>query len=225
MSVYVPPIERMIIEIVTTFLCLILVWFMIKPYKLTREGSYLGLPLGFGFLGLSFAFAALVYSPLNLDNRFLFLPQLTRSFAFVFLATTYFFANKKSKKSQLLGEISISLLTLALTILLILAFVAPKFAYQGYLQANIYLRFLNIVVLAYIAIYTLRSHIRNPDPTTIWIPFGFIFLAISQYSLLFWYIDSSFSAWVGALVVRYVGLTIFLFVAYKTFYSSAKKGG
>jgi hypothetical protein len=155
----------------------------------------------------------------------MWLPFLARTFAFVFLATTYLFSNRKSKSGQVLGEVTISLLIIALASSVLLAFVAPQFAFAGYSQANVYLRIFNVICLAYISICTLRSHVKNPHPTTIWIPFGFIFLAMSQYSLLFWYIDSSFSAFVGSLVVRFASLAIFLFVAYRTFYGSDKKRG
>ena len=221
------PTERFIIEVVSTFLCLILVWFMIRPYKLTTEGRYLGLPLGFGFLGLSFALAALSYSPLalGLNLKLMWFTLLMRTFAFVFIATTYFFSNKKSKNSLLLGEITISLLFIALATLLSLTIVTPQFNYESYSQSNVYFRIFNVICLSYVAIFTLRSHIRNSDPATIWIPFGFLFLAISQYSLIFWYVDSSFSAFIGALVTRFVGLVIFLFVAVRTFYGSNKKDG
>jgi len=200
---------------------------MLGPYKLTKEGRYLGLPLGFGFLGISFAFSALTYSSLtlSLNPKLMWFALLTRTFAFVFLATTYFFSGKKSRKSHLLGEITISLSVVALAGLFLFAFVTPQFTMDSYSQSNVYLRIFNVICLSYISVYTLRSHVRNPDPATIWIPFGFIFLAISQYSLLFWYLDSSFSAFIGSLVTRFAGLAIFLFVACQAFYGSNKKDG
>jgi hypothetical protein len=219
------PVERIITEVASAVICFILVWFMIRPYKLTREGRYLGLPLGFGFLGISFAFAALAYSPLGDNPKLLWFTLLVRTFAFVFLATTYFFANTKSKNSQLLGELTISLLIIVLASLLLTAFVIPQFTFDSYSQANVYLRILNVFCLSYIVVNTLRIHVRNPDPKTIWTPFGFIFLAISQYTLIFYYIDSSFSAFIGSLVTRFVGLAIFLFVAYRAFCSRDKKDG
>jgi hypothetical protein len=206
---------------------------MLKPYQLTRQGRYLGLPLGFAFLGVASAVAAFTYSPLlqffldskNLSIELLWPTLLTKTFAFVFIATTYLFAGKKTEKRQLLWEITISLLVIALAILLLLVFVAPQFAFAGYSQSNVYLRVFNVACLAYVVFVSLRSHLRNPEPMTIWIPFGFIFLAISQYTLLFWYLDSSLSAFVGSLVVRFIGLTIFLFVAIRTFYGSDEKDG
>jgi hypothetical protein len=225
MSANMYPTERMIVEVVAAILCFVIVRFMEKPYELTRDGTYLGLPLGFAFLGTADALAALAYSPIGFDPKLLWLPQLTRTFAFVFLATTYLFSNRKSKSSQLLGETTISLLVIAVAISFLLAFVAPQFAFEGYSKANVYLRIFNVICLVYVAIYTLRSHLKNLDATTIWIPFGFIFLAIGQYTLFFWYIDSSFSAFVGSLVATFAGLAIFLFVSYRTFYSSDKKRG
>src|ERR1035437_5554072 len=146
------PEERIVIEIVATILCFILVRFMIKPYKLTREGRYLGLPLGFGFLGISFALAAIAYSPLWDDTKLMWFTLLTRTFAFVFLATTYFFFEKNSKKGKLLGEITISLLIIALISLLLFAFATPQLSFDSYSQANIYLRIFSVFCLSYSAI-------------------------------------------------------------------------
>lgn len=80
---------------------------MLEPYRLTREERYLGLPLGFGFLGKSFAFSALTYSPLTqgLNPKLMWFGLLTRTFAFVFIAANYFFPNIKSRKSHLLGAV------------------------------------------------------------------------------------------------------------------------
>jgi hypothetical protein len=47
-------------------------------------------------------------------------------------------------------------------------------------------------------------------------------LAISQYSLLFWYADSSFAAFWGSLVLRSLALAVFLFIVYQTFCGSRK---
>jgi hypothetical protein len=46
-------VPRLAIEIASAILYFILVRYMIKPYGLTREERYLGLPLGFAFLGVS----------------------------------------------------------------------------------------------------------------------------------------------------------------------------
>jgi hypothetical protein len=191
-------VARIIIEIASAIVCLILVRFMIKPFQLTRESRYIGLPLGFIFLGTSYAIAAIAYTE------------------------PIYFSKKPSKGTQLWWNITLSVLVVALIALFLVIVIDPQAASNGYAASQVYVRIFNVICLSYIAIHSLRSHIKDPDPTTIWTPLGFILLAISQYSLLFWYIDSSFAAFWGALVLRLLALAVFLFVAFRTFYSSRK---
>lgn len=217
-------LARITVEVVSAIVCLILVKFMIKPFRLTGEGRYLGLPLGFSFLGISYIIAALAYSQLtNFFGELLWLQLLTRTFAFVFLATTYYFSKEPLKNTRLLWNITLSVLIVALVASFLVVIIAPQIASPTYTAIQVYVRIFNVICLSYIAIHTLRSHIKNPDPTTIWIPLGFILLGISQYSLLAWYIDSSYTAFTGALALRFTALTVFLLVAYRTFYSSRRR--
>jgi hypothetical protein len=63
------------------------------------------------------------------------------------------------------------------------------------------------------------------DSKTILIPFGFIFLGISQYSLLIWATgDGGDVSFYGGLALRWVGLALFLWTAYRSFYGSQKGG-
>ena len=62
----------------------------------------------------------------------------------------------------------------------------------------------------------------HPDPTTLMIPLGYILLGIGQYSVLIWGVDESIFALFGALALRLAGLAVFLYVSYRTFYSSEK---
>jgi hypothetical protein len=102
--------------------------------------------------------------------------------------------------------------------------VPPHFGLPTYEDSDRALLLFNILFLAYISIHTLRSHVSNPDPKTIWTPFAYLLLGFSQYSLLIWSVDSSFSAFIGAYALRLVSLLIFLFVTYRAFYVSVKKG-
>jgi hypothetical protein len=217
-------IARIIIEAASTIICLILVKFMIKPYQLTKEVRYLGLPVGFGFLGVSFVISAIVYNlkPSIFWIDLLWIQSFTRTFAFVFLAMTYYFSKKPSKNLRLLSDMVLSLLIVILVTLFLVLFIAPQLA-NGYATSQIYVRILNLICLLYVAGHTLRSHIKSPDPATIWIPFGFIFFAASEYSLLFWYTDISLAAFAGAMALRLAGLIVFLLLSYRTFYSSGRK--
>ena len=209
---------RITVEVVSAIICFILVRYMIKPYGLTRESRYLGLPLGFAFLGVSYVISAFAYTQLYYFSELLWIQLLARTFAFVFLAVTYYFSKKPSKNTRLLWDITLSLLIVSLIALFLFAFIFPQVASQSYTASQVYVRVFNVICLSYIAIHTLRSHIRKPDPTTIWIPLGFILFAVSQYSLLFWFIDNSLAAFTGSLIVRLLALAVFLAVSYRSFY-------
>jgi hypothetical protein len=209
---------RITVEVVSVIVCFILLRYMIKPFWLTREVRYLGLPLGFGFLGISYAISATAYTGLFHFFELFWIQFLARTFAFVFLAVTYYFSKKTSKNIRLLWNITFSLLIVCLVGLFLLSFIFPQITASSYSASQLYVRVFNIICLSYIAIHTLKSHISKPDPTTIWTPLGFILLAISQYSLLFWYSDNSLAAFTGSLVLRLMALSVFLAVSYRSFH-------
>jgi hypothetical protein len=197
---------------------------MIKPYQLTKETRYFGLPFGFGFLGFSYVLSALMVSqPYYSLKELSWLQLLTRTFAFVFIATTYYFSKKPSRNKRLIWDLTLSFMLVAFFTSFLALVIAPQFAMDSYHAAQLYVRVFNVLCLSYVAIHTLRSHVEKPNPTTIWIPIGFVLLGISQYSLLFFYTDSSLAAFYGALVIRLVALAVFLLVSFRTFYGSQMK--
>jgi hypothetical protein len=214
-------VERITIEVASAIACFILVRFMIKPFRLTLETRYLGLPLGFGFLGVSYAFSALSYSPLFDFNNEGLVQLFVRAFAFLFLAVTYYFS-KSEKKPKLLWNTTLGILTAIFVILILLIIISPKFLRSDYQFAQIFVRFFSLICLSYISIHALKSHIEQADPVTLLVPLGYVLLGIGQYSALIWAVDASILALFGGLALRLAGLAVFLFVSYRTFYSSKK---
>ena len=213
---------RVTVEAVSAFICLILLWFMVKPYRLTREDRYLGLPLGFGFLGLTYILGAISFSMPDYFFKGLdWLQLIARTLAFTFLAVTYYFSRKPLRNSRIIWDVTFSLLIIIVTSLVAVGITLTGLNSNTYQTAQVYIRIFNIICLVYISFHTVRSHLEEPDPSTIWIPFGFIILGVSQFSLLIWAIDRSLSAFWGALVLRLVALIIFLLVSYNTFYKGA----
>jgi hypothetical protein len=215
---------RIAIEVASAIICFILLWFMVKPYSLTRESRYLGLPLGFGFLGISSVICAIATTiPGYFNSQLAWLQLLPRTFAFLFLAVTYYFSKEPSRKSPLMSDLSISLLIFVLVTLVIAGIINPQLASDGYLASSIYFRFCNLICLSYISIHILNSHRKTLESSTIVIPFGFILQGISQYSIIIFSVDRSLFAFWGAMVLRFASLAVFLFVSYKAFYSIDKR--
>jgi hypothetical protein len=181
------------------------------------------LPLAFGLLGASYFFSAITYAQPSFRQDILWFQLVARTFAFVFLAATYYFSKKPFKTSYLLWNITFSSIVVAVIALFLMVIFSPQLDFQSYLNASAFARILIMICLTYIIIHVLRSHMEKPDPTTLLIPLGYILLAISQYSLIIWAVDESMFAFWGALALRWWGLAIFLLVTYLTFYRSGKK--
>ena len=209
-------------EVVSAILCFVLLRFMIKPYRGTGESRFLGLPVGFALLGVSYVFmgVAMYLESSHFVEEIKWLQLFTQAYAFAFLAATYYFSKKPSKGTRLWWDITYGALIFAAVVSYLIVFEPPMFGLPSFKTVDEYFRIFNIICIAYISIHTLKSHASRPDSKTIWIPLGYLLLGFAQYSSLIWSLDSSFTAFVGAHILRLAGLLIFLFVACQTFYDS-----
>jgi len=215
-----------VLDVVSAAICFILVWFMTKPYRYTGEGKYISLPLAFSLLAASFAMGGTLYfEPQTFIDVIRWFQLFTQSYAFAFLAVTYYFSKKGKEATKLWLGIIYATIFSVIAISLIIIFVPKISALPNFNMVNESMRIFNIVCLSYIALHTLRGYVSKPDPKTIWIPFGFLLIDFSQYSFLIWSIDASFTAFVGAHFLRLAGLLIFLTVAYQTFYTLSEGSG
>jgi hypothetical protein len=215
----------LIVEAVSAVLCLVLVRFMTKPYRATGESRYLGLPVGFALLGFSYIFmiTALFFESFPLVDEIKWLRLFTEAYAFAFIALTYLFSKKPAKNSRLLWNSLYAVLVLTAVFLYLLLVEPPTYGLPDYRIANRDILLFNIVCIAYVSIFTLRNHFLRPDPETMLVPFGYLLLGFSQYSLLILSIGSNLVAFAGASFLRVLGLLIFVWVSYNSFYVSRKQ--
>ncbi|MCW4000713.1 MAG: hypothetical protein NWE93_10775 [Candidatus Bathyarchaeota archaeon] len=201
---------------------------MMKPYRFTKKGQYVGLPLAFGLLAASHVFSAVIYTEPSFlqKDTFLWIQLVARTFAFVFLAATYHFSREQSKQSetnQLIWNITFSVILVAIIASVISAIFLPQLNFANYRVASQYVRIFIIISLSYIIVMALKNQVANPQPANVLTPIGYMFFAISQFLIIIWAADSSMLAWWGSQLIRGGGIAIFLFVAYITFYRSPKK--
>lgn len=209
--------EHIIIEAVSAIACFILVAFMIKPYQLTGKTQYLGLPIGFGFLGISYTLSTMLYLFFDFPELG-WVQLLVRGFAFLVLAVTYYFS-KAEKNAKLLWKIILALLAaIFIVMILLVTIVSPEVSLTDYQRCYFIIRTLSAVSLAYIAFHALKNHVGT-DRVAIASAMGFILLAIEQYSQLIWVTDRSYFALFGGLTFRLAGLAVFIYIAYKAFYA------
>ena len=218
---------RIAIEVVSAIMCFILLRFMIKPYEITGESRYIGLPAGFGFLGATYVVSAFVYymeSQMALFPllKIFYIQLIARTFAFLFISITYYFSKKPTEKSRLIWKITLTLLIALLITSLLIISIPDVTLYSYRITRNIF-RVTNLIIILYICIHTFRSHIKKPDPKTILIPLAYIILLVSQYSALFYQLDGSLSAFFAVLILRLVFLSVFLLVSFEAFYRGKKE--
>jgi hypothetical protein len=196
---------------------------MTKPYRYTGERQYIGLPLAFSFLGASFVMGLTVFvESAAFVDVMRWIQLFTQSYAFAFLAVTYYFSKRGRETTRLWLELAFATILSVAVVSYIVIFVAPAYDLSRFSTVDDYMRIFNIVCISYIAIHTLRRYVARPEAKTIWIPFSFLLLDFSQYSFLIWSLDASFLAFVGAHFLRLAGLLVFLIVAYQTFYTSSE---
>jgi len=195
---------------------------MIKPYQVTKQSRYLGLPLGFGFLGATYALSSFIYAqPQLFGNSTIYLQLFVRNFAFIFLCVTYYFSRKNAENTRPLWNITFGVLITAVVALFLILNI-PGINLPSYPITSTISRCFNLVCILYLCAHTLRSHLESSSPGTIWSPIGYMFLGISQYAIIIFALDSSFTAFFSALAIRWVGFAMFLYVSYKAFYSIKK---
>ena len=220
---------RVSVEVISAIMCFVLLRFMIKPFQITGESRYLGLPLGFGILGVTYVISAIVFYTVEILGRntlfvqLMYIQLIARTVAFLFLAITYYFSKNPTKKTQQLWKIGLILLSATFIIsLLILGIV--NVTLDVYAISEMYFRVLCLITVLYICFHTFRSHIEKPDPTTLLIPLGYVFLALNQYAIILFFLDKSLNAFYSALAFKMIFLSIVLFVSIKAFWNTEKEG-
>ncbi|HSV50446.1 MAG TPA: hypothetical protein VLH35_09015 [Candidatus Acidoferrales bacterium] len=199
---------------------------MTKPYRVTGESRYLGLPLGFGFLGLSHLFSAYTFfAPPAYRDEVVWFQLSARSFAFAFLALTYYFSKKPSKNSRLWWNITLSVLVVALLMCFILAGISSQLASTAYRAGEIYARLFNVICLTYISIHIVRVYLKKHEPRKGRIALGFIQFAISQALLIIWAAYVNYTAFWVAMALLLSGLCFIVVVSYQAFYRPKKEQG
>jgi hypothetical protein len=212
--------ELLSIHGIAIALCIVLVYFMIKPYKVTGESRYLGLPLGFGFLALShFLSSYTFFAPTDFHDAVVWLQLSARAFAFAFLALSYYFAKKPSKNSRVWWNMTLSILIVALMMSFVWVVISPQ-SKSAYLLGEACFRVFNVVCLVFICIHTLRIYLKKNEPAIGSTAFGYIQLALSQFLLIFWATYLNLMIFWAAMILLVSGLSFIVAVSYHALYRS-----
>lgn len=90
-------------------------------------------------------------------------------------------------------------------------FVQPILNDTELADLSIYTRIFDIVILGYILRASLKSLVKAANVKLLYVPAVFGLLWLEQYSLLTSYFDNNPSAFIGSLLARLAGLTLFVY--------------
>lgn len=242
------------VTIASIFFCSIISMYFFRTYKFSGFGYLLGLPIGFAVIAISFVFEHLSLISYNYSytNSFLYTAffwiQLTlQSEGLALIALSYMLKNRANvvngwnvskpflshssivSSSTRLKDILIIILPMVVISVPIMVtisalFVQPILNDTELNDLSIYTRVFNIVILGYILRNTLASLVKAANIKLLYVPAVFGLLWLEQYSLIITYFDSDLSAFIGSILARLAGLTLFVY-AIRYALSKSRIGG
>jgi len=219
----VAPVFGAVVTAISITLSLMISQYFFNSYRFSGFGYLLGFPVGFAFLGASFAFevSSLMYhaDPL-LYPAFFWIQMSLQSEAFALIALSYYYKNSDSSQSGKTVKPRDMLVTMLPLAIVAIPFVvptsalasAPYFNYAHLADLSFYMRIFNMVVLAYVFKSTIASLVRAANVKMLYVPAAFALLWLEQYSLVLAYFDNSTWAFIGSAVARIAGLTLFVYI-------------
>jgi hypothetical protein len=208
-------------------------------YLLGLPTGFVILAISFVFGNLNVAY---FYSHVNqsLENIFLWIQLSLRSEGFAFIALSYMLKNRMGSttingllpansrilfspqsysnaikiKEMIVAVLPMILISIPLTVTISALFVQPILNDTEIKDMSIYTTTFNIMVLGYIFINSLKALVRSANIKLLYIPAAFALLWLEQYSLIINYFDNNQFAFMGSIIARLVGLSLFVFAIY-----------
>jgi hypothetical protein len=191
----------------------------------------------FGYLNVVYSYSHVNQS---LENIFLWIQLALRSEGFAFIALSYMLKNRMGStsvdgllpatsrilfsplsysnaikiKEMIVAILPMILISIPLMVTISALFVQPILNDTEVQDMSIYTTIFNIMVLGYIFIKSLKALVKSANIKLLYIPAAFALLWLEQYSLIINYFDNNQFAFMGSIIARLVGLSLFVFAIY-----------
>ena len=163
---------------------------------------------GFAFIALSYMLknrigSSTINGLLPATSRILFSPQSYSNAIFAIKI-----------KEMIVAILPMILISIPLMITISALVVQPILNNTEVKDMSIYTTIFNIMVLGYIFIKSLKALVRSANIKLLYIPAAFALLWLEQYSLIINYFDNNQFAFMGSIIARLVGLSLFVLAIY-----------
>jgi hypothetical protein len=181
------------------------------------------------------------YANESLENLFFWIQLTLQSEGFALIALSYMLKNRTGSttingllptpskilfspqnwmySSTKIREIIVTvlpmiLISIPLMVIISALFVQPILNETELKDMSIYTTLFNIMVLGYIFVKCLKPLVKAANIKLLYIPAAFALLWLEQYSLIINYFDNNQFAFIGSIIVRLVGLGLFVYAVY-----------
>lgn len=198
--------------------------------------AILAISFVFGHLNVAYFYS---HGDQSLENIFLWIQLALRSEGFAFIALSYMLKNRMGSttigllpstsrllfspqsysnaikiKEMIVAILPMILISIPLMITISALFVQPILNDTEVKDMSIYTTIFNIMALGYIFIKSLKALVMSANIKLLYIPAAFALLWLEQYSLIINYFDNNQFAFMGSIIARLVGLSLFVFAIY-----------
>lgn len=150
---------------------------------------------------------------LVLFNLFFWLRLVTMSFAFAFLALTYFISSQKGRRSNITLKIA-ALSTIPISLIILSTWFFNNSSLPAVTDYTQYFRIFNIGALIYVIFMASKNTTFNPRKEFSYIPLVFGIFLIGQVALLIFSLQGSVSSVITSFLLKDIGLAIFVKIIY-----------
>ena len=198
---------------------------------------FLAISFVFGQLNVAYFYSHVDQS---IENIFLWIQLALRSEGFAFIVLSYMLKNRMGStatntllpatsrilfspqsysnaikiKEMIVAILPMILISIPLMVTISALFVQPILNDTEVKDMSIYTTIFNIMVLGYTFIKSLKTLVRSANIKLLYIPAAFALLWLEQYSLIINYFDNNQFAFMGSVIARLVGLSLFVFAIY-----------
>ena len=198
---------------------------------------FLAISFVFGQLNVAYFYSHVDQS---IENIFLWIQLALRSEGFAFIALSYMLKNRMGStatnallpatarilfspqsysnaikiKEMIVAVLPMILISIPLMVTISALFVQPILNDTEVKDMSIYTTIFNIMVLGYTFIKSLKTLVRSANIKLLYIPAAFALLWLEQYSLIINYFENNQFSFMGSVIVRLVGLSLFVFAIY-----------
>jgi len=229
----------LLITIASISLCSIIAFYFFRSYKFSGFRYLLGLPMGFAILGTSFVceHLSLIYDTNYLLYHLFFWMQLSlQSEALALVALSYMLKNRVGSgkadvatadldlskvlihdsmstkaRSLLIRTLPMIVISIPFMVTISALFVQPFLNYVELADLSFYTKIFDMIILGYVFKSTIVSLVKGANVKLLYVPAAFALLWLGQYSLMINYFDNDSIPFVGSIVARLAGLTLFVY--------------